>query len=101
MAFDLKIACLTVICTLCLPVEAQGQIFSDTTRTEAIQEVTVTSNRIANPRSVATSKKADAALRACLIDWCSYFKAIAPRMKNVTEAQRMLKLANELPSLFR
>ena len=62
MAFDLKIACLTVICTLCLPVEAQGQIFSDTTRTEAIQEVTVTSDRTANPNSVTTSKKADARL---------------------------------------
>lgn len=62
MAFDLKIACLTVICTLCLPVEAQGQIFSDTTRTEAIQEVTVTSDRTVNPRSVSTSKQADAAL---------------------------------------
>ncbi len=62
MAFDLKIACLTVICTLCLPVEAQGQIFSDTTRTEAIQEVTVTSDRTINPNSVTTSKKADAAL---------------------------------------
>ena len=62
MAFDLKIACLTVICTLCLPVEAQGQIFSDTTRTEAIQEVTVTSDRTVNPNSVITSKKADARL---------------------------------------
>ena len=62
MAFDLKIACSTVICTLCLSVEAQGQIFSDTTRHEAIQEVTVTSDRAVNPRSVSTSKKADAAL---------------------------------------
>lgn len=62
MAFDLKIACSTVICTLCLSVEAQGQIFSDTTRHEAIQEVTVTSDRTVNPRSVSTSKKADAAL---------------------------------------
>ena len=62
MAFDLKIACLTVICTLCLPVEAQGQIFSDTILTEAIQEVTVTSDRTANPNSITTSKKADARL---------------------------------------
>ena len=62
MAFDLKIACLTVICTLCLSVEAQGQIFSDTTRHEAIQEVTVTSDRTVNPNSVTTSKKADARL---------------------------------------
>ena len=61
MAFDIKIACLTVICTLCLPVEAQGQIFSDTTRTEAIQEVTVTSDRTTNPNSISTAKKADAA----------------------------------------
>ena len=53
---------MTVICTLCLPVEAQGQIFSDTTRTEAIQEVTVTSDRTVNPNSVTTSKKADARL---------------------------------------
>ena len=62
MAFDIKIACLTVICTLCLSVEAQGQIFSDTTRNKAIQEVTVTSDRTVNPNSVTTVKKADALL---------------------------------------
>ena len=61
MAFDVK-TCLIAICTLCLPVEAQGQIFSDTTRTEAIQEVTVTSDRTTNPNSISTAKKADAAL---------------------------------------
>ena len=62
MAFDRKIACLTAICTLCLSVEAQGQIFSDSTRNEAIQEVTVTSDRTVNPNSIATTKKADAQL---------------------------------------
>ena len=62
MAFDVKITCLTVICALCLSVEAQGQIFSDTTRHEAIQEVTITSERTVNPNSVTTSKKADARL---------------------------------------
>jgi len=51
-----------IVCTLCLSVEAQGQIFSDTTRTEAIQEVTVTSDRTTNPNSISTAKKADAAL---------------------------------------
>ena len=62
MAFDLKIACLIFICTLCLPVEAQGQILSDTIQDKTIQEVTVTSDRTVNPRSVSTSKEADAAL---------------------------------------
>ena len=61
MAFDVK-TCLMIVCTLCLSVEAQGQIFSDTTRTEAIQEVTVTSDRTTNPNSISTAKKADAAL---------------------------------------
>lgn len=61
MAFDVK-TCLIIICTLCLSVEAQGQVFSDTTRNKAIQEVTVTSDRNTNPRSVSTSKSADAAL---------------------------------------
>ena len=61
MAFDVK-TCLITICTLCLPVGAQGQIFSDTIQDKAIQEVTVTSDRTTNPRSVSTSKSADAAL---------------------------------------
>ena len=61
MAFDVK-NCLIIICTLCLSVEAQGQVFSDTTRSKAIQEVTVTSDRTTNSRSVSTSKSADAAL---------------------------------------
>ena len=60
MSFGIK-HCLIIICTLCLSVEAQGQIFSDTTRHEAIQEVTVTSDRTVNPRSVSTSKEADVA----------------------------------------
>ena len=50
-----------IVCTLCLSVETQGQIFSDTTRNKAIQEVTVTDDRTTNPRSVSTSHQADAA----------------------------------------
>ena len=60
MTFDVK-TCLIIICALYFPVEIQGQIFSDTLRTEDIQEVTVSSDRTTNPRSVSTSKQADAA----------------------------------------
>ena len=63
MAFDLKIiTCLTAICTLCFRLEAQGQVLSDTIRTEAIQEVTISAGHTANPNSVSTSRKADARL---------------------------------------
>lgn len=62
MAFDLKIACLTVICTLCLPVETQGQILSDTTRTETIQEVSVTGKSTAGAHAVSAQKIADTRL---------------------------------------
>ena len=63
MAFDVKtITCLTVICTLCFRLEAQGQILSDGTPSKDLQEVTVTSDRTTNPHSVSVSKKADAAL---------------------------------------
>ena len=58
MTFDLK-HYITIICTLCLSVEAQGQILSDTIQDKAIQEVTVTDNRTSSPYSVATSKTAD------------------------------------------
>lgn len=63
MAFDVKtITCLTVICTLCFRLEAQGQILSDGTSSKELQEVTVTSDRTTNPHSVSTTKKADATL---------------------------------------
>ena len=63
MAFDLKIiTCLTAICTLCFRLEAQGQVLSDTIRTEAIQEVTITGDRTSNPNSVSTARKADTRL---------------------------------------
>ena len=63
MAFDLKIiTCLTVTCTLCFRLEAQGQVLSDTIRSEAIQEITVTGDRISNPNSVSAAKRADARL---------------------------------------
>ena len=60
--FCLKIACLTVICTLCLSVEAQGQIFFDTIRTENLQEVPVTAERTAGARAVSAQKTADTRL---------------------------------------
>ena len=56
------IACLTAICTLCLPVEAQGQIFFDTIRTENLQEVPVTAERTAGARAVSAQKIADTRL---------------------------------------
>ena len=63
MAFDLKIiTCLTAICTLCFRMEAQGQVLSDTIRSEAIQEVTISGERTTSPNSVSTAKKADARL---------------------------------------
>ena len=62
MAFEIKTVCLTVICTLCLSHEAQGQIFSDTTRQEAIQEVSIQGERIAGARSVSTEKVAGKSL---------------------------------------
>ena len=56
------IACLTAICTLCLSVEAQGQIFFDTLRTEDLQEVPVTAERTAGARAVSAQKVADTRL---------------------------------------
>lgn len=56
------IACLTVICTLCPCIEAQGQIFFDTIRTEDLQEVPVTAERTAGARSVSAQKVADTRL---------------------------------------
>lgn len=61
MSFGIK-HCLIIICTLCLSLEAQGQIFTDSTRTKTIPQVTVTGDRTQNARSVATSKQADATL---------------------------------------
>ena len=56
------IACLTVICTLCPCIEAQGQIFFDTIRTENLQEVPVTAERTAGARAVSAQKIADTRL---------------------------------------
>ncbi len=56
------IACLTVICTLCPSIEAQGQIFFDTIRTQDLQEVPVTAERTAGARSVSAQKVADTRL---------------------------------------
>ena len=56
------IACLTVICTLCPCIEAQGQIFFDTLRTEDLQEVPVTAERTAGARAVSAQKVADTRL---------------------------------------
>lgn len=56
------IACLTVICTLCPCIEAQGQIFFDTIRTENLQEVPVTAERTAGARAVSAQKVADTRL---------------------------------------
>jgi len=63
MAFDLRIiTCLTVTCTLCFRLDAQGQVLSDTIRSEAIREITVTGDRTSNPNSVSAVKRADARL---------------------------------------
>ena len=56
------IACLIAICTLYLPVEVQGQILTDTTRTETIQEVSVIGERTAGARAVSAQKMADTRL---------------------------------------
>ena len=56
------IACLIAICTLYLPVEIQGQILTDTTRTETIQEVSVIGERTAGARAVSAQKMADTRL---------------------------------------
>ena len=61
MSFGIK-HCLIIICTLCLSLEAQGQIFTDSTQTKTIPQVTVTGDRTQNARSVAISKQADATL---------------------------------------
>ncbi len=61
MSFGIK-HCLIIICALCLSLEAQGQIFTDSTQTKTIPQVTVTGDRTQNARSVATSKQADATL---------------------------------------
>ena len=63
MAFDVKtIACLITICTLYLPVEVQGQILTDTTLTDTIQEVSVIGERTAGARAVSAQKIADTRL---------------------------------------
>ena len=56
------IACWTVICALCPCIEAQGQIFFDTIRTENLQEVPVTAERTAGARAVSAQKVADTRL---------------------------------------
>ena len=56
------IACLTAICTLYFPLEVQGQIFSDTIRTETIQEVSVQGDHTAGARAVSVQKAADTRL---------------------------------------
>lgn len=61
MSFGIK-HCLIIICTLCLSLEAQGQIFTDSTQAKSIPQVTVTGDRTQDTRSVATSKQADATL---------------------------------------
>lgn len=61
MTFDVKY-CLITICTLCFHLEAQGQVLSDTIRTNDIPQVTVSSDRTPNTNSIVTSKKADARL---------------------------------------
>ena len=61
MSFGIK-HCLIIICTLCLSLEAQGQIFTESTQTKTIPQVTVTGDRTQNARSVAISKQADATL---------------------------------------
>ena len=61
MSFGIK-HCLIIICTLCLSLEAQGQIFTDSTQAKSIPQVTVSGDRTQNARSVATSKQADATL---------------------------------------
>lgn len=53
---------MTVICTLCPCIEAQGQIFFDTIRTENLQEVPVTAERTAGARAVSAQKVADTRL---------------------------------------
>ena len=52
-------------------------------------------------RPSANKKKVDTTLRARVIDWCSYFKTIAQRMTDTVDSQRILKLVDDLPSLFR
>lgn len=56
------IACLTAICALYLPLEVQGQILTDTIRTETIQEVSVQDERTAGARAVSVQKTADTRL---------------------------------------
>ena len=53
---------MTVICTLCPCIEAQGQIFFDTIRTENLQEVPVTAERPTGARAVSAQKVADTRL---------------------------------------
>ena len=63
MAFDVKtITRLIVICTLCLPIEIQGQILSDTIQSHDIQEVSITSQRTSGARAVSSRKTADSRL---------------------------------------
>ena len=56
------VTCLIAICTLCLSVEAQGQIFFDTIRTENLQEVPVTAERTDGARSISSQKSAGSQL---------------------------------------
>ena len=59
---DKIITCLIAICTLCLPVGAQGQILSDTIRTQAIDEVSIKGERTTGARAVSVQKVADTRL---------------------------------------
>ena len=52
------IACI-IICALCLPVEVQGQIFSDTIKTQTIQEISISAEPTLGASSISVEKVAN------------------------------------------
>ena len=75
------IACLIAICALSLPLEAQGQIFSDTTLNKDIQEVYISAERTAGVRAVSAQKIADTRLMSAtgslqISDVLKYFSGV-------------------------
>ena len=75
------IACLIAICALYLPREVQGQIFSDTTLTRDIQEVSISAERTAGARAVSAQKIADTKLMSAtgslqISDVLKYFSGV-------------------------
>ena len=54
-----------------------------------------------SPKYGAGGKKKDPTIRSAVIEWCAFVKSIAPRVNDKDDSQRLMRFAEEIPSLFR